>query len=360
MTATTEKRAGVALQKNRRRLAEAVVDRMYTRHPELWQSYGQDGREMSLRDADYHISYLIEALQWNDPLLFAQYFEWLKDLFVNLRFPDSVLPTMLDTYQEVIGKFLPAPIPALVDVYVESARKQIQKTGSEAPPYLDEKGPLYPLAKKYLDALLKGEREIAGRMILDAVEKGEDVKNIYLHVFQRTQHEIGRLWYLNRISVAEEHFASAATQLIMSQLYPYIFSTEKIGLKLVAACVADELHEIGIRMVADFFEMDGWDTYYIGANAPLAGIRDAIMKYRADILALSVTMPFHLTRLSETIKAIRSAVDMKGLKIMIGGYAANSFPDLWQRVGADGYARDAEQALHMAQKLMAYSETTGK
>ena len=92
------------------------------------------------------------------------------------------------------------------------------------------------LAKKYLESLLRGDRETAARLILDAVEKGESIRNIYLHVFQRTQYEIGRLWYLNRISVAEEHFATAATQLIMSQLYPYVFSTKKTGSKLVAAC----------------------------------------------------------------------------------------------------------------------------
>ena len=37
---------------------------------------------------------------------------------------------------------------------------------------------------------------------------------------------------------------------------------------MVATCIGGELHEIGIRMVADFFEMEGWDTYYLGANTP--------------------------------------------------------------------------------------------
>ena len=79
-----------------------------------------------------------------------------------------------------------------------------------------------------------------------------------------------RYWQMNRLTVAQEHYCTAATQMIMSQLYPYIFEGERNGRVLVATCVAENLHEIGVRMVTDFFEMDGWDTFYLGANVPTA------------------------------------------------------------------------------------------
>ena len=63
--------------------------------------------------------------------------------------------------------------------------------------------------------------------------------------------------------MAQEHYCTAATQLIMSQLYPYIFTTGKNGRVLVGTCVSGDLHEIGVRMVSDFFEMEGWDTFYL-------------------------------------------------------------------------------------------------
>ena len=103
---------------------------------------------------------------------------------------------------------------------------------------------------------------------MDAIQHGTSVHDIYLHVFQRSQYEVGRLWQTNQISVGQEHLCTAATQLIMSQLYPLIFGTERKNRRIVAACVGGDLHEIGIRMVADFFEMDGWDTFYLGADVP--------------------------------------------------------------------------------------------
>ena len=63
--------------------------------------------------------------------------------------------------------------------------------------------------------------------------------------------EVGRLWQMNRLSVAQEHYVTAATQLIMSQLYPLVFRTARRDRRIVAACVGGELHELGVRMVAD-------------------------------------------------------------------------------------------------------------
>ena len=75
------------------------------------------------------------------------------------------------------------------------------------------------------------------------MDAGADVRDIYLWVFQRCLHEVGRLWQTNRISVAQEHFCTASTQMVMSLLYPKVFSSERKGLRMVAACVGGDLHE---------------------------------------------------------------------------------------------------------------------
>lgn len=209
------------------------------------------------------------------------------------------------------------------------------------------------LARDYLDLLLQGERHAAAKLIMDKAEDGVPVREIYLQAFQPVLHEIGRLWETDGISVAQEHYCTAATQLVMSRLYPYIFSTEKIGRCLIAACVAGELHEIGIRMVADFFEMEGWDTHYLGANTPVQGIVQMIESVGADILALSSTMPFHIDRLSELVVAVRASAPGRTIPVMVGGRPFNLIPDLWKKVGADGYALDALAALGTAERLLA-------
>jgi methanogenic corrinoid protein MtbC1 len=210
--------------------------------------------------------------------------------------------------------------------------------------------PLFDLGQRYLRALLDGKRHVASQLIRKSVEEGVSIRQIYLQVFQRSQHEIGRLWQTNQLSVAQEHYCTAATQLIMSQLYPYIFASEKNGRTLVATCVAGDLHEIGVRMVSDFFEMEGWDTFYLGANTPKPDLLRSLAQRRADVLAVSATMTFHVRAVAGLIEAVR-AEHGDAVKVLVGGYPFNVDPDLWRRIGADGSAQDALESVAVASRL---------
>jgi methanogenic corrinoid protein MtbC1 len=221
----------------------------------------------------------------------------------------------------------------------------------DLPTLFNDSAPHAGLARQYLRLLLGGERHAAGRLILDAVDSGVPVKDVYLHVFQASQREIGRLWQTNRLSVAQEHYCTAATQLIMAQLYPRIFRTEKNGRRLVATSIAGELHEIGGRIIADFFEMEGWDTYYLGADSPTPAVVQALAERKAHVLAVSATMTFHIRAVEELVAAIRASEGLRAVKIMVGGYPFNVEPELWRRVGADAYAADASEAVAAAGRL---------
>jgi MerR family transcriptional regulator, light-induced transcriptional regulator len=332
-------------------LSEAIVSRQYELQPEIWEPYGDKGREFSLRDSNHHFRYLIEALTESDPTIFANYVAWLKQLFEGLKFPPEALPKMLECTREVLRERLPEEMSSVTQEYIDAAATRIEHESLSQSSFITEDLPLHDLATRYLDALLCGERHLASNMILEAVEKGASIKDIYLYVFQRSQYEIGRLWHLNIASVAQEHYCSAATQLIMSQLYQYIFASEKTGRRLVAACVGGELHEIGIRMVADFFEMDGWDTYYMGANTPTSTIIEAIDSHQPDVLAISASMPFHRKTLKELIATVRDHDTEGRVKILVGGYALRSSQDLWIKLGADGFADDAQQAVSLANRI---------
>lgn len=211
---------------------------------------------------------------------------------------------------------------------------------------------LATLSQDYLRLLLAGNRPDASRLVLDAREQGCTVKDIYLGILQPALREIGRLWQIGQISVAQEHFCSAATQMVMSQLYPWIFRTDKIDRSMVAVCVPEELHEIGIRMVADLFELDGWHTYFTGANTPASAVLATIEEQQADVVAISATIPQHIPSVLRLIELLRASDYGQRVKIMVGGYPFNLSADLWKRVGADAFARDANEAVSVGNQLV--------
>jgi methanogenic corrinoid protein MtbC1 len=140
----------------------------------------------------------------------------------------------------------------------------------------------------------------------------------------------------------------------MSQLYPYLFSAERNGHTMVATCVSGDLHEIGVRMVSDFLEMEGWNTFYLGANTPTSSLLQILAERQADVLAVSATLTPHVRVVAELIRAVRAAqAGWAGqeVKIMVGGYPFNVAPELWRQVGADAFARNAEEAIVTAKRL---------
>lgn len=331
-------------------LAEAVTALHYERRPELAERYGPAGRAKCLQDAGYHLAYLSEALASSSPDLFADYVAWAKVMLEGRGISAEDLAGNLEVLRDVLRRELPEEPDALA--YVEAGLERLPRLPAELPSGLSGNGLLGQLARDYLQALLRGERHVASRMILDAVEGGVSVKEVYLHVFQPCQHEIGRLWQMNRLSVAEEHYCTAATQLVMSQLYPRLFGNRKNGRTLVATCVAGDLHEIGVRMVSDFFEIEGWSTFYLGASVPAAGVIRTLRDRRADVLAVSATMPFHVRAVSDLISEVRASEVGGRVKILVGGYPFAVAPDLWRSVGADAMARDAEESVAVADRLL--------
>ncbi len=300
-------KAGQAIADHHDGLSETIVARQYELQPELWKPYGSAGREKSVRDVGYHLTYLSEALATANPALFADYVAWVKVLFAGLQFPDEVLVATLECTLDTLQEKLPADASAVASEYVTLGLEHLRHAPATLPTFLEQDSPLGGLARRYLDALLRGERRVASQLVLDAVEQGTGIKDVYLHVFQQSQYEIGRLWQMNRITVAQEHYCTAATQLIMSQLYPYLFSAKRIGRRLVATCVGEELHELGMRMVADFFEMEGWDTYYVGANTPAESILKTVAEGRRTSWRISATMTFHLQDVAALIADLRRA-----------------------------------------------------
>ena len=298
--------------------------------------------------------YLAEAMDAGDPALFGTYVAWTKTMLAARGIPPEDLAHHLELMRTVIAGQVASDVGGLAVEYVTAALVQLPSFSTDLPTCLASEGPYAELAGAYLGALLNSERHVASRMILDAVAGGVPVKQIYLHVFQPAQYEIGRLWQLNKINVAQEHYCTAATQLVMSQLYPYVFASEKRAGTLVATCVAGDLHEIGMRMVADFFEMEGWNTVYLGANMPSSAVVDTVVQRHAQALGISATMSFHLRAVGELIDKIHARAECLDVTVLVGGYPFLASPGLWRQIGADGTAPDAQAAIVLANQLIAH------
>ena len=197
----------------------------------------------------------------------------------------------------------------------------------------------------YLDAIVAGNRRRAFAVVDAALAAGMDLRALYLELFQPALREIGRLWQQNRLTVADEHLATAITQSAMARLYDRLFAgAGDEGPLLVAACADSERHEVGLRMVCDLLEMEGWDTVFLGPTVPLADLVRMVRERRPQVVALSAAIGPNVPRVAQAIVAIRQAVPGQAPLIAVGGRAFVEDPELAARLGADLTARDAAEA----------------
>jgi methanogenic corrinoid protein MtbC1 len=212
------------------------------------------------------------------------------------------------------------------------------------------------LAASYLLALLEGDRQQAAAIVRQAASAGWRVSDLYQRVLAPAQREIGRMWLNDEINVAEEHFATATTKMIMSQLRGSEEVLPPNGKTVLAAAVRDNQHDVGLQMVANVFEMHGWRTILLGANVPIPDLVQATEAFQADLLLISAALGKHLTDVRDTIRAIKQYEPTSHAKILVGGTAFAGLADLADQFGADGYAANATDALQLGNRLVGLAE----
>jgi methanogenic corrinoid protein MtbC1 len=333
-------------------LAEWTVARHAEVDPSLPQRYGDLWRKSWVTEVDTRVRYLAQAIAIRRPKLFAESAAWSSSAFAARNAATGDVEASLRCLREVIEAELPEAAARVALDHLDAGLERLQ---APPPPPVDRLEPGQPhgeLALRYLEAILAGRRSDATQVILDAVESGTSVAEIYSAVLQQAQAEIGWMWHQDEISVADEHFATATTEMVMSMLRPHFRPGPPRGRRVVVTAVRGELHALGARMVADHFERDGWEAIYLGANTPNEDVIRGLSDHEAVLLAVSVTSMLHLRDVGELIGAVRDNSATAGVKIIVGGSPFGLDPDLWRELGADGWAPSAEAAVGVGNGLL--------
>ncbi len=340
---------------DREYLAAEAYRHYQEKHKKVISNFSARQKASALEDFKYHITNLQESLAIHNPALFIDYIRWAQVILVSRHLPMDYLPSTLSALNEVLKKELPLDFHAESDSIIKKGIAVLKEIPREPPSYITGENPRRAVAQSYLESLIAADREKAWTIIEEAVASGIPVQDMYLQVFQPVLQETGRLWQIRRLSIAKEHYVTASTLIFISRLQQQILSsgsiTRRKGKVLVAGCVSDELHDVGIRMVADFFELDGWNSYFIGGNTPAQSMLEAVQDRNADVVAVSSTMASHIPVVHYLVRSLRADPKRGKVKIIVGGYPFALVPDLWKKIGADAYAGNAGEAVAIANRL---------
>lgn len=326
-------------------VARAVIDEFFRRYPAWLDKYGLSGVERGIEDARFHMDFLAGAIESGNPGAFADYIGWAARVLASRNIGTNFLIENIEQVRDALVEKLEPAAAGVVEQVVRHAF-DVFAVGNNGQNHV-----LDVATGVYMSAALSGQRTAALNIARETMREGVSVIDVYCDLLQPAQYEIGRLWETNRITVAQEHLATAITQYVVAQLYNDLPVAVAQRGRVVVTGIEGELHQLGAHMLADALEADGWNVRFLGSQLPLKDVVSYVRTHQSDALALSVTMLFNVHKAAQLIEVLRREHDA-GIRIIVGGSAFRVNQDLWREIGADGAAPDLRGGIELMNRLV--------
>jgi MerR family transcriptional regulator, light-induced transcriptional regulator len=167
-----------------------------------------------------------------------------------------------------------------------------------------------------------------------------DVGTLYEKILRPALNSMNTCLKTDPECIWREHIKTSIVRGIIESSYMFIVKeldgVDMKGKKVMVVCPENERHEIGARMVADFFTICGYESIFIGGSTPDDQIYSAISRKNPDYLALSVTDYYNLSAANRIITNVRQLFGDR-VKIVVGGNAFRHNEEFACGCGADYY-----------------------
>jgi DNA-binding transcriptional MerR regulator len=179
------------------------------------------------------------------------------------------------------------------------------------------------LARAFVDHGAEGDFAGASRLIIAADDVGFPLARLFGEVLVPALTEVGDRWERGELLVAQEkQFSQVAGELI-SEITRRHAARETHGTPLVAACVMNVRHELGLRMIVGLLRSEGYAVHYLGSDVHPDFLLEAVHLHRPDGVLLSVDLPLRLPALRDALTALTGDMADAGLPpVIVGGQAA--------------------------------------
>jgi 5-methyltetrahydrofolate--homocysteine methyltransferase len=197
--------------------------------------------------------------------------------------------------------------------------------------------------------VLEGRHRDIGQQVRDALQNGVSPEIILEKGMIAAMREVGNLFEVGEFFVPELLISARCMQAGMVILKPLLAQTQfKAAGRVAIGTVKGDMHDIGKNLVAMMLEGAGFEVIDLGADVPIEKFVEAAD--RVDVIAMSALLTTTMLNMTAVVEALVKAGKRDRVSIVVGGAPVTA--DYAQTIGADGYASDASQAVHMIEALI--------
>lgn len=223
--------------------------------------------------------------------------------------------------------------------------------GNAAKEATADNGPqINEMQDKLKTAVLKGNRNGIVKITKEALESGEKPAELLNQVLLPAINQVGEFFDQGKYFLPQLIASAEAMKNSIEVLEP-LLQTGGTGEEMpvvVIATVEGDIHDIGKNLVALMLKNHGFHVIDLGKDVPQAKILESAKEHHAEFIALSALMTTTMQRMREIVAAAKE----EGItaKIIIGGAVITQ--EYADEIGADGYSKDAADAVKLAKSLM--------
>lgn len=171
-------------------------------------------------------------------------------------------------------------------------------------------------AQQLAHYLLQGDEEQATHLI-ESEMKRTSQQHMMNDLLTPAMQYIGILWENNKITVADEHLATAICDFILSKLDIQMQPLQPLEKTVLLMGVQDEEHYIGLKMVSSLFKQAGWKVRYLGPNMPEMHALKTIDRWKPDVIAISAALVHRVMAIQSL--ALKLQEDHPSISLIVGG-----------------------------------------
>ncbi|MDD4891874.1 MAG: cobalamin B12-binding domain-containing protein [Phycisphaerae bacterium] len=205
-----------------------------------------------------------------------------------------------------------------------------------------------PQFTSYLNALLEANRSQARLLIAQAIHQAGRVEEVYDTLLWPIIEHLDHLLRIESINRATHELAVRIHRQICDQVAAHLPMMGQHGKRVVLTCGAGEPEELAGQLVADRFEADGWEVYFLGGGVPNDEILQLIGRVRPQVMVVFASKPAELPGVRRMLDLIRGVNVCPGMNVLVGGGVFNRAEGLAEEIGADLSATTIRGVLEVA------------
>lgn len=204
-------------------------------------------------------------------------------------------------------------------------------------------------SKIYLD-VVKGNKNSIVADVKEAIDNKVDPQSIIDNDLIPAVNKVGELFEQKKYFLPQLIAGATAMDLAVEYITPLLTSKGdgKVKGTVVMATVEGDIHDIGKNLVVLMLKNYGYNVIDLGKDVPADVIFAAAKEHNADVIGLSALMTTTMMRMKDVVDKVKK--DKLPYKVIVGGaVVSQNFAD---EIGADGYSKDANEAVKVVDKLL--------